>query len=304
MKQIAPKRRLSGKERKDNLAGYFFVSPYIIGFFLFTLIPMAYSLYLSFTDYNVLSAPKWVGLENYIKMFTDDDKFWTSFKVTWKFAIVQIPIKLTVSLLVAVILAKKTKLTGFYRIAFYIPSLLGGSVAVAMTWKHIWDIRGVVNRLLESIGIPTVNWLHNPNTALYILILLGVWQFGSQMLVFLAAIKEIPASLYEAAIMDGASPVKRFFKITLPMITPSLFFNLINGIIGSLQAFNSAFLVTAGGPMNSTLYYALYQYNQAFSLRHMGYASAMAWFLMLVIVALTAIVFKSQSAWVYYQDES
>ena len=304
MKQIASKRRLSGKERKDNLAGYLFVSPYILGFFLFTMIPMVYSLYLSFTDYNVLSAPKWVGLENYIKMFTDDDKFWMSFKVTWKFAVVQIPVKLAVSLLVAVILAKKTKLTGFYRIAFYIPSLLGGTVAVAMTWKQIWDIKGVVNRLLELIGIPTINWLHNPDTALYVLILLGVWQFGSQMLIFLAAIKEIPASLYEASIVDGASPVTRFFKITLPMITPSLFFNLVQGIIGSLQAFNSAFLVTSGGPMNSTLYYALYQYNQAFKLRHMGYASAMAWFLMLVIVLLNALVFKSQSAWVYYQDES
>ena len=304
MKQKASHRRLSGKERRDNLTGYLFVGPYIIGFLLFTTIPMIYSLYLSFTDYNVLSEPEWVGLDNYIKMFTDDDKFWMSFKVTWKFAIVQIPVKLTVSLLVAMLLAKKTKLTGFYRIAFYIPSLLGGSVAVAMTWKHIWDIKGVVNRLLESIGLPTVNWLHNTNTALYILILLGVWQFGSQMLVFLAAIKEIPASLHEAAIMDGAGPVKRFFKITLPMITPSLFFNLINGIIGSLQAFNSAFLVTSGGPMKSTLYYALYQYNQAFKLRHMGYASAMAWFLMLVIVALTAIIFKSQSAWVYYRDDS
>lgn len=298
------KTSMSLREKRDNIMGYLFVSPYIIGFFLFTSVPLIYSLYLSFTDYSILAKPEWVGLSNYIKMFTQDEKFWLSFKVTCKFAVVQIPLKLTVSLLVAVLMARKTKLTGVYRVAFYIPSLLGGSVAVAMTWRQLWDIKGVVNRILESIGLPTVNWLHNTKTALYILVLLGVWQFGSQMLIFLAAINEIPASLHEAAIIDGASPIRRFFSITLPMITSSLFFNLVNGIIGSLQAFDSAFLVTSGGPMNSTLYYSLYQYNQAFKLLNMGYASAMAWFLMLVIVALTALVFKSSSGWVYYQDDN
>ncbi len=293
------------KERySDNKYGYLFISPWLIGFFGLVFIPIVYSLYLAFTDYAVLNKAKWIGLDNFIKMFTADTNFWLSFKVTLKFAIVQIPLKLVVSLLVAVVLARQTKLTGFYRVAFYIPSLLGGSVAVAMTWKQLWNQRGVVNQILEVLHLPTVNWLNNPKTALYVLVLLGVWQFGSQMLVFLAAIKEIPDSLHEAAIIDGAGPAGRFFSITLPMITPSLFFNLISGIIGSMQAFNSAYLITAGGPMKSTLYYGLYQYQQAFKYLNMGYASAMAWFLAIVIIGLTALVFRSQSAWVYYEDNN
>ncbi len=285
------------------MVGYLFLAPFIIGLLVFTVYPFVYSLYLSFTEYNIVSPPQWIGIDNFVKMFTADDKFWVSFKVTLKFALVQVPLKLIFSLLVAILLSTKTKLTNVYRAAFYIPSLLGGSVAVAITWVQIWRSDGVVNKLLSSIGLPTNNWLKNPKTALYVLVLLGVWQFGSQMLIFLAGIKDVPHSLHEAAIVDGAGPIRRFFKITLPMLTPCLFFNLINGIIGSMQAFGSAFLVTQGGPMNSTLYYALYQYNQAFGYLHMGYASAMAWFLMLVIVALTALVFRSSSGWVYYQDD-
>lgn len=293
-----------GSDTRDSLFGFLFISPWLIGFLCLTLIPIAYSLYLAFTDYSILREPNWIGIKNFVKMFTDDPNFWLSFKITLKFAIVQVPLKLIVSLLVAVVLAKATSFTGFYRIAFYVPSLMGGSVAVAMTWKQLWNQKGVINQLLEAMDIPMVNWLHNRNTALYVLILLGVWQFGSQMLVFLAAIKEIPASLMEAAIVDGASPMKRFFSITLPMISPSLFFNLINGIIGSMQAFNSAYLITAGGPMKSTLYYGLYQYQQAFEYLNMGYASAMAWFLAIVIILLTALIFRSQSAWVYYESDS
>ena len=300
---VAPKRRLTAQSRHNNIVGYLFLAPFIIGLLVFTVYPFVYSLYLSFTEYNIVSPPQWIGIDNFVKMFTADDKFWVSFKVTLKFALVQVPLKLIFSLLVAILLSTKTKLTNVYRAAFYIPSLLGGSVAVAITWVQIWRSDGVVNKLLSSIGLPTNNWLKNPKTALYVLVLLGVWQFGSQMLIFLAGIKDVPHSLHEAAIVDGAGPIRRFFKITLPMLTPCLFFNLINGIIGSMQAFGSAFLVTQGGPMNSTLYYALYQYNQAFGYLHMGYASAMAWFLMLVIVALTALVFRSSSGWVYYQDD-
>lgn len=291
------------RKRRDCLAGYLFLTPFLIGLFAFTLLPFLYSLYLSFTQYNVLSPAKWVGLDNFIKMFTADEKFMTSFKVTVKFALTEIPLKLAVSLLVAVVLSKRTRLTNFYRAAFYVPSLLGGGVAVAMTWKQLWRPNGVINRLLGLVGIQPVAWLLNPDTALYVLVIYGVWQFGSQMLIFLAAIQDVPVSLHEAAIVDGAGPVRRFFKVTLPMLTPSLFFNLINGIIGSLQAFNSAYLVTSGGPMNSTLFYGLYQYQQAFQFSNMGYASAMAWFMMLVIVMLTALVFKSSSAWVFYQDD-
>lgn len=296
------KNSLSPKTR-NTLSGYLFLTPYLIGLFVFTLYPFISSLYLSFTEYNILSSPKWIGIANYIKMFFRDDKFWTSFWVTVKFAVIQVPLKLIVSLLVAMVLAKQTRMTNIYRACFYIPSLLGNGVAIAIVWKQLWGKEGVINQLLQTLGLPTVHWLKDPNTALYVLILLGVWQFGSQMLIFLAAIKEVPASLHEAAIMDGAGPVTHFFKVTLPMITPSLFFNLIQGIIGSLQAFNSAYLVTNGGPLNSTLYYGLYQYQQAFEFKHMGYASAMAWFLMVIIVALTALVFKSSAGWVYYQNE-
>lgn len=296
-------KKISVRQKRNNIAGYLFITPYLIGLFVFTLYPFVSSLFFSFTEYNILTSPKWVGIKNYIEMLTVDEKFWVSFKVTVKFAIVQVPLKLAFSLLVAVVLAWKTKLTNVYRAIFYIPSLLGGGVAVAMTWKQLWGKDGVINTLLDKIGVEGPNWLYDTRTALYILIFLGVWQFGSQMLIFLAAIKDVPASLQEAAIMDGAGSVRRFFKITLPMITPALFFNLIHGIIGSLQAFNSAYLVTEGGPLNSTLYFGLYQYRQAFEFKHMGYASAMAWFLMVVIVALTALVFRSSSGWVYYQDE-
>ena len=296
--------KMTTRRKKDFIAGYLFVGIFVIGFLSFTLMPFVYSFYLSFTEYDVLNPPKWIGVENYIRMFIKDDLFWHSFKVTCKFALAQVPLRLIVSLIVALLMVKTTKMTGIYRLAFYIPSLIGGSVAVALTWKQLWDVNGAINQMLTNIGLPTVNWLNNTKTALYILVLLGVWQFGSQMLIFLAALKDVPASLMEAATIDGAKSFKRFFYVTLPILTPSIFFNLVNGIIGSMQAFSSAYLISSGGPLNSTLYYGLYQYRQAFQYRKMGYASAMAWFLMVVVVALTALIFRSSSSWVYYQDET
>lgn len=291
------------KEMKDMLIGYSFIFPVMIGLVVFTAVPFFYSLYLAFTDFNGLTSPNWVGIRNFVTMFLEDDKFWLSLKVTFKFAFIQVPLKLGFALLVAVLLAKASKGVGIYRVAFYVPSVLGGSVAVAMTWKVLWANNGVVNSLLKVFGIGPVYWLKDTRTALYVLILLGAWQFGSSMLIFLAGLKDIPQSYYEAAIMDGANGRQRFWKITLPMLTPSIFFNLVNGIIGSLQAFNSAYLVTSGGPMNSTLYYGLNVYNQAFNYSKFGYASAMAWFMLLIIAVLTALVFRSSSGWVYYQSE-
>lgn len=299
-KLIVVQRR---KERKKMLIGYAFIFPVIIGLVVFSAIPFLYSLFLAFTDYNGLRTPVWVGIQNFKDMFLEDDKFWISLRVTFKFALVQVPLKLGFALLVAMLLSKATKGIGFYRVAFYVPSVLGGSVAVAMTWKILWGGDGPVNSLLNVLGFESVNFLKDTRTALYVLILLGVWQFGSSMLIFLAGIKDIPQIYYEAAIMDGAGSWQRFIKITLPMLTPCIFFNLINGIIGSLQAFNSAYLVTNGGPLNSTLYYGLNVYNQAFQYSKFGYASAMAWFMLLIIVALTALVFRSSSGWVYYQSE-
>ena len=289
---------------RDNVAGYVFILPFIIGLIVFTAIPFFTSLYLAFTNYNILSAPKWVGLDNFKKMFFEDDLFWTSFKVTFKFALIQVPIKLTVALLVALVLSRSTRLTSFYRAAFYIPSLMGGSVAIALLWKQLFSPKGVINQMLGFFGLPdSTAWLGNPKTALGTLIALGVWQFGSSMLIFLAAIKNIPQSYHEAAIVDGAGPVRRFFSITLPMLTPIIFFNLINQVIGAFQAFNSSYLITGGKPLNTTLYYGVYLYNKAFNQFEMGYGSAMAWFMLLIIAFFTALIFRSSSSWVYYESE-
>lgn len=245
-----------------------------------------------------------MGLDNFKKMFLEDDLFWTSFKVTFKFALIQVPIKLTVALLVALVLSRSTRLTSFYRAAFYIPSLMGGSVAIALLWKQLFSPKGVINQMLGFFGLPdSTAWLGNPKTALGTLIALGVWQFGSSMLIFLAAIKNIPQSYHEAAIVDGAGPVRRFFSITLPMLTPIIFFNLINQVIGAFQAFNSSYLITGGKPLNTTLYYGVYLYNKAFNQFEMGYGSAMAWFMLLIIAFFTALIFRSSSAWVYYESE-
>lgn len=288
---------------KQNVAGYIFILPFIIGVTIFTLIPFGNSFYLAFTDYDVLSEATWIGLDNFKKMFFRDDKFWVSLKVTFKFALIQVPIKLAFSLFVAMLLNRKTKAIGLYRTAFYIPSIMGGSVAVALLWKQLFNYNGVINKLLAFIGIEPVAWLTDTKTALYVLIGLGVWQFGSGMLIFLAALKNIPETYYEAARIDGGGKLGCFFKITLPMISPIIFFNLIRQIIGSLQAFNSSFLITSGGPLDSTLYYGLHMYNRAFKYYEMGYGSAMAWFMLVIIAVLTALVFKSSSAWVYYETE-
>lgn len=303
-KQAVQGRSLRERMNHPNVVGYVFILPFIIGLLVFTVIPFFTSLYLAFTEYNILSPAKWVGLKNFHKMFFEDKLFWTSFWVTFKFALIQVPIKLTVSLLVALVLSKTTRLTGYYRAAFYIPSLMGSSVAIALLWKQLFAFNGVINQVLGLLGLPdNQRWLGDPKTALGVLISLGVWQFGSSMLIFLAAIKNIPASFHEAAIVDGAGPVRRFFAITLPMITPILFFNLINQVIGSFQAFNSSYLITGGKPLNTTLYYGVHLYNRAFNHYEMGYGSAMAWFMLLVIAAFTALIFRSSSAWVYYESE-
>lgn len=288
---------------REKVAGYVFIMPFIVGLIVFTVIPFFTSLYLAFTDYNVLSAPEWIGLDNFKRMFFEDKHFWNSFWITFRFALIQVPIKLCVSLGVALILARTTKATSIYRAAFYIPSLMGGSVAVALTWKQLFAYKGPINALIQAFGAKPIKFMNNPNITLYVLIGLGIWQFGSSMLIFLAAIKNVPASYHEAAIVDGAGPVTRFFKIVLPMITPIFFFNLINQTIGAFQAFNSSYLITGGGPLNSTLYYAVHLYNRAFTNYEMGYGSAMAWFMLLVIGAFTALIFRSSSAWVYYESE-
>ncbi len=291
---------------KDNTVGYVFILPWLIGFFAFTLTPILTSLYLSFTDYDLLSPPRFSGISNYIKMLTDDPRFWKSMGVTLHYVFVSVPLRLIFALAVAMLFTVRTKMVGIYRAVYYIPSLIGGSVAIAVLWKRIFDSDGVVNAILAIFGVSSqTNWLGNPGTALWTLILLAVWQFGSSMLIFLAGLKQIPVSYYEAAIIDGANSFQKFTRITLPMLTPVILFNLIMQLINGFMSFTQSFIVTngSGGPLDSLLLYALYLYQKAFSFYDMGYGCAMAWVMLLLIGVLTAITFKTSTAWVYYESK-
>ncbi|MEK3721491.1 carbohydrate ABC transporter permease [Paenibacillus sp. FSL H8-0034] len=291
------------REWKKTIIAYAFISPWLIGFIVFIIGPMLASLYFSFTQYDMLSNPKWIGLDNYIEMFTSDKRFLTALKVTLLFVLVSVPLKLLFALLVAMIFNVDRKGVTVYRTLYYIPSILGGSVAVAVMWKQLFGSKGAVNSLLGLIGIKGMSWIASPDFALWTLILLVVWQFGSPMLIFLAGLKQIPTELYEAAKMDGAGAVMRFFRVTLPMLTPIIFFNLVMQTIGGFMTFTQSFLITSGGPMDSTLFYAVYLYETAFTHFHMGYASAMAWVLLLIVGLFTALIFKSSSSWVHYETE-
>lgn len=287
---------------KEKTAGVVFCLPFIIGFIMFLIVPMAISFYYSFCDYNILSPPKFTGLDNYVKMFTGDEVFWKSFKATLYFALVSVPLRLIFALIVALILVKPTKLTGFYRAAYYLPSILGGSVAVAVLWRRMFATDGVVNAILGTFGIDTsFAWLGDTRTAMWTLIILAVWQFGSSMLIFLSALKQIPKDLYEAAEVDGATSIKKFFKVTLPLLTPTIFFNLVIQMINGFLAFTQSLIITQGKPMDSTLFYAVYMYQQSFNYNNAGYASAMAWVMLLFIGLITLILFKTKRFWVYDQ---
>ncbi len=282
---------------------YLFISPWLIGFIVFYIGPMFASLYLSFTDYDLLSKARWVGFDNFIKMFTRDTRFLTSLAVTFKFVFISVPLKLAFALLLALLFNKKMRGGSLYQLIYYVPSIVGGSVAVAIIWKKMFSIDGAVNQLLGYIGIPAQHWISDPNTALSTLIALVVWQFGSPMLIFLAGLKQIPSEMYEAASIDGANKLSGFIHITIPMLSPIIFFNLIMQIIHAFMAFTQSFLITKGGPVDSTLFYAVYLYERGFSYFEMGYASALAWILLMIVALFTFIIFKTSTAWVHYEDE-
>lgn len=290
------------KTWKKNLVGYSFILPWLLGFIFFVLGPMIASLYFSFTNYDLLSSPKWVGFKNYIYMFTQDPRYWNSLKVTFEFVLISVPLKLAFALMVAMLFVKPRKGVGIYRTIYYIPSLVGGSVAVAVMWRQLFGNDGAINHALTLFGIHGPNWLLDPNTSIWTLILLVTWQFGSPMLIFLAGLKQIPHELYEASNVDGANSFTKFFKITLPMLSPIIFFNLVMQMISGFMTFTQSFMVTQGGPLDSTLFYAVYLYDTAFSNFQMGYASAMAWVLLIIIAVFTAIVFKTSKSWVYYES--
>jgi multiple sugar transport system permease protein len=288
--------------RRENLVGYLFLSPWLIGFFVFTFLPIVASFVLAFTDYDIFSAPKWVGLENFSRMFFQDRRYWRSVRATFYYVFTAVPLRLLAALAVAMLLTRGRRLLSIYRAAYYAPSIVGGSVAVAVMWRQVFGTEGLVNFLLAAFGLSGVNWLGNPRTAIWTLITLAAWQFGSPMLIFLAGLKQIPAELYEAASIDGAGSWAKFIRITLPMLTPVIFFNLVMQLIAGFMVFTQAYLVTGGRPLDTTNFYALYLYLRAFEVHQMGYGSAMAWVLLLVIAFFTALVFRSSSYWVYYES--
>jgi multiple sugar transport system permease protein len=264
---------------------------------------MLISLYLSFTDYNLLQAPNFIGLDNFIRMF-EDTRLLNSLRVTFIYVLVGVPLQLAVALLIAMVLDRGIRGLPFYRSVFYLPSLLGGSVAVAILWKQIFGTTGLVNQFLALVGIEGPGWISDPSTALSTIILLHIWTFGSPMIIFLAGLRQIPNMYYEAAQVDGASKLSRFFRITLPLLSPIIFFNLVLQIVGAFQSFTQAFIVSGGtgGPSDSTMFFTLYLYQKGFGQFDMGYASAMAWVLLLIIGAFTAINFYASKFWVFYDD--
>ena len=300
---VKPKKRWSRMSIQENLFGYMFIFPFIIGLMVFTVFSFGMSFYLSFTRYNIFAPAQWIGLDNYRNMLFNDSRFWQTFRNTLFFTFVGTPLRLIIALAVAMIMLRGGRMSYFYRLVYYLPSIMGASIAVALMWRRFFNSDGVINSLINSIfgtNITTA-WVFDQRTAMWILILLSLWQFGGAMLIFLAGLKQVPESYYEAAIVDGANSWQKFFKITLPMLSPVIFFNLVMGLIGSMQAFTSAFVVTQGRPFGMTRFYVMYLYETAFEWGQMGYASAMAWFLFVIIVAMTAIVFKSSGGWVYYE---
>jgi multiple sugar transport system permease protein len=289
--------------RRDRVA-YLFLAPWFVGLLLLTAGPLLGSLYLSFTKFNLLQPPAWNGFGNYLKMFTDDPRYLQSLKVTFIYVALTVPLQLGFALAVAVMLNRPLRGMAWYRSIYYIPSLLGGSVAIAVIWGQLFDDDGVLNGFLAFFGVAGRSWISNPDTALYTLVLLNIWQFGSPMVIFLAGLKQIPQELYDAASVDGANAWRRFWSVTVPLLTPIIFFNVVLQIIQAFQAFTPAYVVSggSGGPSDSTLFYTLYLYQQGFTNLNMGYASAMAWVLLLIIATFTLINFGLARRWVYYED--
>ncbi|MFG3024058.1 carbohydrate ABC transporter permease [Streptomyces sp. NPDC048254] len=300
----ASSRKRPGRGERHGSA-YVFLSPWILGVVLLTLAPMAVSLYLSFTDYNLFDAPRWVGLRNYTDMFTADPRYGRSVGTTLLYVVVAVPLKLALALGVALLLRSTHRAKGFYRSAFYAPSLLGASMSIALVWRALYNDGGTVDEVLSSIGIHTGGWVADPHLAVFVVALLSAWQFGAPMVIFLAGLQQIPSDLYEAAALDGAGWWRRFVSVTLPMLSPVLFFNLVLETIQSFQVFTPAFAISGGkgGPADSTMFYTLYLYERGFSASHMGYASAMAWVLLLAIGAVTLVLFRTSRSWVFYTNE-
>jgi len=295
--------------RREARAAYLFISPWLIGFTLFTAGPMIASLVLSLTRYDIMHAPVWVGLRNYVKLFTADPKFWHSLGVTVTYAVVAIPLGLAFGFALAYLLNLKVPGVPFWRTVFYMPSVMP-AVASALLWGAIFNPRyGILNWFLGLAGIRGPGWLSSPDWALPALIVMSLWSVGGGMIIYLAGLQCIPTTLYESAQIDGANGWKQLRHITLPLMTPVIFYNLVIGIIGTFQYFTEVYVLTAnssgglGGPADATLFYNIYLYNNAFRYLDMGFASALAWVLFAIVLLLTLLVFRSSAAWVYYEGE-
>lgn len=282
--------------------GLLYIAPWLIGLLVLQLYPFVTSFYYSFTDYQFFNKPEFIGFGNYIKLFTSDPEFFKSLQVTIVYTLFTVPGKIMMALFIALFLNKNMKGIGTIRTIYYIPSLFSGSVAVAILWKLLFMNDGAINNILSMVGLPSVKWLGTEGTAMVTICLLEMWMFGSSMVMFLAALKQVPADLYESASLDGAGKVKGFFYITLPQISPILFFNIIMQTITALQNFTSAFVVTDGGPNNGTYVLGMKLYNEAFKYFKMGYASAISWIIFAMILIVTLLLFRFSSGKVYYED--
>ncbi|MFH8252961.1 carbohydrate ABC transporter permease [Microbacterium sp. B2969] len=303
---LLPRGKRNSRLRRENLAGYAFMTPWLIGFVLIIGGPVLVSLYLSFTDYSILGDPEWIGLKNYQRMFRSDPRFWSALRVTFTYLLVSVPLVQIFALFLATILNRGIRGLTIYRAIFYVPSLIGGSVAIAILWRFIFSADGLLNNFLSIFGIDTdYSWIGTPTTALSTLILLNVWQFGAAMIIYLAGLRQVPTELYEAATMDGAGIWRKFVSVTLPMLSPIIFFNVLMNIVAAFQAFNSAYIVSngTGGPADSTLFYTLYLYQRGFVDFDMGYASALGWVLLVVSAAVAALLFWLSRRVVFYGDE-
>ncbi|MDT2709177.1 sugar ABC transporter permease [Enterococcus gallinarum] len=293
------------KMKRTNWVIYCMLMPWIIGFLVFKVYPIIISFYYSLLEYPILGDPEFVGLQNYLEIFTKDDTFTASFFATIKYVLIGTPAVIIVSFAVAAILNFKLKGVNFFRTAYYIPSILGGNVAVSILWTMIFDVNGPVNMVLSVFTLGNdvaINWTKDPKFAIFTLIILKTWQFGSTMLIFLSALQGVSKTVYEAAEMDGASKIRQLFNITVPIITPVILFNAVNVLVKAFQEFNSAYLITKGGPNKTTYFLNLYIYDQAFQNGNYGYASALTWILLVIIGIFTVIIFKSSDRWVFYND--
>lgn len=305
-RRIGRRERMGPLARHEARAGLLFVLPWIVGLVIFTAYPVIYSFYLSFTDYNIIQAPHWIGLENYRTMFTVDPLFWTAVKNSAYFAVISVPLRLVIAFLLALLLAIDTRFMGAYRTVFYLPALVP-PVAGTIIFMLMFDPRaGLINRMLGLFGIAPIAWLLDPQWSKPAIIILSLWTLGADSLIFLAGLKDVPADVMDAAAIDGAGPMRRLFSITLPLITPVILFNLVMGIIGSFQIFAQALIIggTNGKPLDSTLMYMVLLYKNAFRYFAMGFASAMAVVLFVAVLALTLVIFRTARYWVYYEGES